>query len=477
MADSHTPPVTFEHYAFVTAGLSDGLGLDELLEHLDIDPHAWPRAEAYWIEVLTRDAEQGALKSLELGELQASARQAWARAVPPLDDDLRAWVDFQRLLTAKSDPVQHLRSLGLVPADLLRIQALWTERLSADADLRSDLAAHMQRSPEPVEVHPPVRPSLKPAKDGVNGTGFYRSLDDTGDGLPFADAHGSNGVALRQPPPVLAPLPPPPRRDEQGIDATAALGLVFESLTLPFGQAPCAEAVPPTPAPQLEPLSGGLHHHGVAQIPLVVSVQTQGHPVDTTAVGGVAAVGNGLPFSGAHDPPPSAADLTAHPGVGSTAFLDASSLGLDAQPPPSVSSIDVTAEGGVAPVSDPVPFRGEATPPPPVSQHPHRQAGGTAASISVRQHDRPLPFVAANPGESALVAGGLTWRQFAAVTVELELSFGSADAVLAAYGLTTAGFREHNAAVQAITARNPAAAARWLEAKATYARWKAEQSR
>jgi hypothetical protein len=83
-----------------------------------------------------------------------------------------------------------------------------------------------------------------------------------------------------------------------------------------------------------------------------------------------------------------------------------------------------------------------------------------------------LPFVAPNGGEASLVPGGLTLRQFASLTVEMELSFTRVAELLAAYGLTIDSFRNHNDALRALIAREPGAQSRWDEAKATYRRWR-----
>src|SRR5690606_13603894 len=116
-------------------------------------------------------------------------------------------------------------------------------------------------------------------------------------------------------------------------------------------------------------------------------------------------------------------------------------LGLAATPFGGASaSVDVTAPGGIPAVSDAIPFSGRAPAPPSVvAQEPARSSG--TAIVSSPSGEAPLPFVSAAAGEPPLVAGGLTLRQLASLTIEMELSATRIGELLGAYGLNLRGFQ------------------------------------
>ena len=194
--------------------------------------------------------------------------------------------------------------------------------------------------------------------------------------------------------------------------------------------------------------------------------------VDHTAVGGVPVVSaDVVPFKGARAAPPAIGDLPAHPLTGATAFVSVLDLGAATPFDDKSQDVDSTLPGGVATLGDELPFEGQRPPP------PARMLGPSAGSGTVFVGEAvggkaALPFVAPNGGEASLVPGGLTLRQFASLTVEMELSFTRVAELLTAYGLTIDSLRNHNDALRAFIAREPGAQARWEEAKATYRRWR-----
>ncbi|MEZ4439197.1 MAG: hypothetical protein R3B72_08915 [Polyangiaceae bacterium] len=486
MADDDDMAVSLADYAFVTAGVSDGLDHEGLLEHRGIEPRSWDRAEIEWLQRITLDATQGGLLALELGELQAAARATWSRAVPPLDTSLSAWVDFQRHLAAQPRPLDHLRELGLLPSDLLRIQEGWTKRLQQDEALRAELAAAMARPPEPVEVPRPEAPRLPSQAAEVAGTSFFTALGDDveAEAMPFQPA--TDDEPYRDAPDLLAPLPPPPAL-EASIDETAALGWRPEALELPFFDDAPAEDPPPVateaslaPPPSAVPAPPSMGPKPPASSSFVSRppAAESRRAIDETAAGGIPALGDALPFD-ADDAPtsvpsPVANHLPTHPEAGATSFLAVDALFPASIATPPAASVDVTMPGGMAPLADPIPFQGEAAPPPShtATAEPNAPAVGGTAFVSVQRSDAPLPFVAAQSGDQPLVPGGITLPQLAAVVVELESAVGNVHAVLGVYGLDVASYRAHRAALAQRMAQDLAAAAWWESAQQAYRRWK-----
>ncbi|HHH26861.1 MAG TPA: hypothetical protein ENK57_00710 [Polyangiaceae bacterium] len=544
MSDRTTnePPISLEDYAFVSAGTSDGIDLDALLAHRQLDPSSWPWAEMYWLERLMDDLiEGGGELSLRMGELQAEARKSWDRRLPPLDEDLRAWVDWSRELAAQPDPAAWLEDQGLRPLDLLKLQQIWAQRLSTDEAMQQEYAAMQQEPAEPVHVPKPPAPALPdtPAAHGredvdVDGTGIGRALTgaELGGSLPFEEMAPAAPEGYRAAPDLLAPVPKPPAAGGD-VDSTAAFDLGTLETSLPFSQKPppptCeptlpepvpsaapppsppppspASPAPPSPAPPSPappspappspaPPSPAPRTSVPAPPPRVPAplpetaaaaasppgVVSSPGSVDHTAVGGVPALDDALPFDGAADAPPPSAELDADsPNIGGTAFLSLAEIGFEAATPfdeacrDEVSrDVDTTAPGGVL-VGQAVPFAGDNPTPPPVSAHPNRATG--TQMTSEPHSDAPLPFVTAKAADPPLVPGGLTLAQLAALTVEMEFSYARTKDLLATYGLTPESFRAHNDARRALFASDPTAEPRWEQAMTTYRQWRSAQPR
>ena len=157
-AETIVEGVSLESYAFMTAGLADGLALDDLLEHQRLDPSAWDRADEAWGEVLLEDLEHEMELTFALDEAQRKAREVWVRPIPPLDSDLRAWLDFLRGLGGLEDVMAHLAAIPLSASDLGRLQRQWAAKMTEDPALMETASAILATPAEPVEVPSPGPP-------------------------------------------------------------------------------------------------------------------------------------------------------------------------------------------------------------------------------------------------------------------------------------------------------------------------------
>jgi len=126
--------VTLEQYAGVTAALLEGFTLSEVLKSEGIDAGAWSYAAAGWGARLTKDGVGGPISAAYQDKL-AFAQRWLGRGVAPLDEDLAAWLGFLGAWSSHSAPFELMTGLGLVPADIGRIQSLWSKRLAADHGL------------------------------------------------------------------------------------------------------------------------------------------------------------------------------------------------------------------------------------------------------------------------------------------------------------------------------------------------------
>ncbi len=229
--------VSFEMWGFVLAGRGDGLPLEELLAYVGVDEGRWTLADAAFNEALVDDVETGGALSEALDEAMHEARKRWTRAIPPLDVELRAWLDFYRAWAASEAPLEYLRTRGLRATDIHRLQAHWRARLAEAPALRAEALAILAAPPGPVpEAHPePARLLGAPVEDGGAERTAARGRP-TRDALPFAE-----GEAAPAHPRLSVPLPPSPAvADRRSVELTrAAIRVPDLDAVLPF-MPPCA---------------------------------------------------------------------------------------------------------------------------------------------------------------------------------------------------------------------------------------------
>ena len=151
--------VSIEAWAFVLAGVGDGLEEEELLGHLGIGEERWRLASAAFEEDVLDDVEAGGTLTEALDEAMRAARKSWSPPIPPLDVDLQAWLDFYRACSAAESPMEFLEAHELRATDIHRLQDHWTAKLAKDEALRNAAVAILQAPPGPV-----TRPTPEPAR-------------------------------------------------------------------------------------------------------------------------------------------------------------------------------------------------------------------------------------------------------------------------------------------------------------------------
>lgn len=250
--------VTLAQFAFVRAGLAEGLASEDLLALFDIDPIVWDAADEAWDDRVldaVGDVDTGFLD--ELAAATAEARTHWTRQVPPLDEDLRAWVDFVHALAEDPEPQELLARLGLGTEDVAHLQRVWGARLQADADVRARMLALQAEERRPPPVPEPQAPRLvrpPPASAARNNATAEIPAPDART-LPFEE-----GDPVPTPrPPLAVPLPRRrPRARVPGLDQTLQGRPAPQVAILPFADGP-GEVGEPPPAPRepkpLEPIA------------------------------------------------------------------------------------------------------------------------------------------------------------------------------------------------------------------------------
>jgi hypothetical protein len=225
--------VTLAQFAFVRAGLTDGLGLDDLLGFLRLDARTWRAAEEAWNEHVL-DAIEGDPSFFDaLEAATAEARKHWTRRIPPLDEDLRGWFDFLQTWLDDADPVAFLEEMKLGVADLAHLHRLWSDRLAGDAKLRAEALEILRGERREPPVPAPERPRLirtGPTPRGSDGK-TAAVVNPRTRALPFGD--GEPGPL---PPPLAVPLPrrKRPRATAPGLDETCLGGAHDADPALPF---------------------------------------------------------------------------------------------------------------------------------------------------------------------------------------------------------------------------------------------------
>jgi hypothetical protein len=228
--------VSFETWAFVLSGLSDGLALEELLAHLDLDEGRWNAADGAFQEELLDDVERGGERSEALDDAMREAKKSWRRPIPPLDCELGAWLDFYRAWAMTEAPMTFLHKIGLRASDIHRLQALWLDRLADDASLRAKaiaiLAAPARPAPTPNPGPPQFIRRSAPQAASADATAPL-ALRLVGESLPFMA-----GAAAPMYPPLSVPLPPPRALARRaGMDETSSSPIAGIHPVLPFSAA------------------------------------------------------------------------------------------------------------------------------------------------------------------------------------------------------------------------------------------------
>lgn len=151
--------VSLAQYAGVLAALAESHELSRVLEHEGIDAARWTEAEHAWAAKLSEAAGQGELLDA-FDEHLAAAQERYGRRLPPLDDDLQAFLNFRRRFSLHSDPPAFAESLGLRLAEVMRLCRFWSARMAKDPDLAARAQALLVEEAGELVAPSPVRIEL-----------------------------------------------------------------------------------------------------------------------------------------------------------------------------------------------------------------------------------------------------------------------------------------------------------------------------
>lgn len=143
--------LALEAYVSVHATVASGISLEAALAAHGLDAETWLDADADWAERLADsvDTDDGELLDRHdaiLLELQ----RARPRAIPALEDDLGAFLDFVRGLSGLADAPAFLEERGVRVADLAALEGRWAARLEEDPRAREAALAILAREPGPM---------------------------------------------------------------------------------------------------------------------------------------------------------------------------------------------------------------------------------------------------------------------------------------------------------------------------------------
>jgi hypothetical protein len=210
--------LSLTRYAEVYAATGEGFPLEAVLRHVGLDVDAWHEIDTAWAGRLMQSAEgEGELVAAYDAAL-LRAQDLLARPVPPLDTSLSAWLAFVRAWSLAEDPPATLAGLGLRPADVLRLHRLWSDRLAADAGLRAQAIALLEKPPgelptvQPGQPRMTVSPGTSSSPPGpVPPPAPGRPALSVP--LPVATPVPPRGASSVPPPEAAAPRSPPPPPD------------------------------------------------------------------------------------------------------------------------------------------------------------------------------------------------------------------------------------------------------------------------
>ncbi|WP_437795211.1 hypothetical protein [Sorangium sp. So ce693] len=169
--DPEIAGVPLSAYAAVLAYTAEGVSLEASLEHAAIAAGAWPAAEEAWSARLAESAMGDGALIAACDEHRLAAQAHVERKVPPLDTDLRAWLDFFRAFTASEDPLGFLEARGLGEGDVFRLLGAWQERIVAEGGVRAEATAILAAAPGPAPEVRPEAPALRAATRRPRGGG------------------------------------------------------------------------------------------------------------------------------------------------------------------------------------------------------------------------------------------------------------------------------------------------------------------
>ncbi|MDC0680627.1 hypothetical protein [Sorangium atrum] len=134
--------VSLARYAAVTAAVTEGFPLADVLAVEGLTPRAFARADLAWKQRLVGEPELLAAYELEL----AQAEDWLERSVEPLAEDATAWASFLAAFEAHPEPLELLHGNDLGMNDVSRLRRCWARRAEEDAKL-GELIAELRAKP------------------------------------------------------------------------------------------------------------------------------------------------------------------------------------------------------------------------------------------------------------------------------------------------------------------------------------------
>jgi hypothetical protein len=253
-------------YAAVLAALAEGHELSRVLEHVGIDPALWPDAAETWSDRLAAAGGTDDDLVVAFDQHLADAHERFGRRLPPLDEDLRAFLDFRRRWFMDADPPAFLKRVGLHTREVARLARTWSNRISHDpalaaqehAILREDAGELPTVTPVAVELPPappvvvaaPVMPTVDVAPE-EDLPAFAPITDEAGTDVGYdGPPSGAEGALLADAAPADTARAARPQRPSFLI--TTALAALAPKPALPFrpgAETPTSLASRPVPHP------------------------------------------------------------------------------------------------------------------------------------------------------------------------------------------------------------------------------------
>ncbi|MDC3955572.1 hypothetical protein [Polyangium jinanense] len=147
--------VDFRKFVLLVAAHMDAIDMTEAFEVANVAPDVWARAQPVWERRLLDALESD--EGTTIAEIHDAALGdgllRWERRLPPLDEEVSAYMALERHLATLADPAAWLAAIGLLPTDLVRLAHLWRRRFAEDEVLRARAAeAALETSPPVARV-------------------------------------------------------------------------------------------------------------------------------------------------------------------------------------------------------------------------------------------------------------------------------------------------------------------------------------
>ncbi len=202
--------VRLDKYASVHAAVGDGFPLPAVLQHEGIAVEAWDAIETAWAKALLHSFKgEGHLVVAYDEQLLAAKDRMW-RPTPPIDGDVRLWLDFFRHWAAAEDPMGFLARHRIGIGDFTRLHRYWSAKLEKDEALRREAFEALCIEPGPVPAVEPGPAVLPPPRDPLGAVPSPPAALPSPAAAPSTDATAPSTEDKATLPSLAVPLPPSP---------------------------------------------------------------------------------------------------------------------------------------------------------------------------------------------------------------------------------------------------------------------------